>query len=187
MTSQPRFALVLGTVVLAAAVSAAARAADLGRATSSVTLTSRPVRLLRTWQETVKVNGRDYPRTVRLVFDYAKGEAREESFDPRGVLRVTKRYNQTLPVPSKQEIEEAYDIVRADPALASIFARFRVVLEGGFPYEEGPGMPCGPDARCVHVLLLSSDRSGLIRRVVVDLGSRTIPYLAYTPDSEKHR
>jgi hypothetical protein len=37
------------------------------------------------------------------------------------------------------------------------------------------------------VLLLSSDRSGLIRRVVVDLSSRTIPYLAYTPDSEKHR
>jgi len=183
-----RFARVLGTVALSAAVSTTVRAADLGRASTSVTLTSRPVRLLRTWQESVKINGRDYPRTVRLVFDYAKGEAREESFDARGVLRATKRYTQTLPVPSKQEVDEAYDIVRGDPALASIFARFRVVLEGGFPYEEEAGMPCGPGARCVHVLLLSSDRSGLIRRVVVDLSSRTIPYLAYTPPlGEKHR
>jgi len=187
VTSRKRFALVLGTVALAVGVSESARAADLGKPSTAVTLTSRPVRLLRQWHETVKVDGRDYPRTVRLVFDYAKGEAREESYDTRGVLRVTKRYTQTLPVPSKQEVDEAYDVVRGDPALASIFARFRVVLEGGFPYEEGPGMPCGPGARCVHVLLLSSDRSGLIRRVVVDLSSRTIPYLAYTPDSEKHR
>jgi hypothetical protein len=188
VTSKQRFALVLGTVALAAAVSTAARAADLAKASTNVTFTSRPVRLLRTWQETVKINGRDYPRTVRLVFDYAKGEAREESSDARGVHRATKRYTQGLPVPSKQEIEEAYEIVRTDPALASIFARFRVVLEGGFPYEEEIGMPCGPGARCVHVLLLSSDRSGLIRRVVVDLGSRTIPYLSYTPPlGEKHR
>ncbi|HEY1250415.1 MAG TPA: hypothetical protein VGH97_04450 [Thermoanaerobaculia bacterium] len=189
MNQKRRIALVLGTVVLAAGVSAAARAADLAKASGGgVTTTSRPVRLLRTWQETVKVNGRDYPRTMRLVFDYAKGEAREESYDAHGILRVSRRYTQTLPVPSKEELAEAYDIVRGEPALASIFARFGVVLEGGFPYEESVGMPCGPGARCVHVLLLSADRAGLIRRVVVDLGSRTVPYLVYTPPvSESHR
>ncbi len=183
-----RLALVLGTLVLGAAVSTAAVAADLAKASGGVTVTSRPVRLLRAWSETVKIGGRDYPRTVRLVFDYARGEAREESYDARGILRGSRRFTENLPVPSKEEVAEAYDLVRSEPALASIFARFGVVLEGGFPYEEAAGMPCGPGARCVHVLLLSSDRAGLIRRVVVDLGSRTIPYLVYAPPvSEAHR
>lgn len=169
-------------------MSTAARAAELRKASDSVTTTSRPVRLLRSWQETVKLNGRDYPRSVRLVFDYAKGEAREDSYDSRGILRASRKLTQALPVPSREEVAEAYGIVRNEPSLASIFARFGVVLEGGFPYEEAAGMPCGPGARCVHVLLLSSDRSGLIRRVVVDLGSRTVPYLVYTPPaSEAHR
>jgi hypothetical protein len=188
VTANKRFTLVLGTVVLAAAVSTAARAAEIRKPSDAVTTTSRPVRLLRSWQESVKINGRDYPRSVRLVFDYARGEAREESYDARGVLRASRRITQTLPVPSKEEVAEAYDIVRNEPSLASIFARFGVVLEGGFPYEEAAGMPCGPGARCVHVLLLSSDRAGLIRRVVVDLGSRTVPYLVYTPPvAEGHR
>ncbi len=188
MTPNKRFALVLGTIVLAGAVSASSSAADLRKASDGITLTSRPVRLLRAWSETVKIGGRDYPRSVRVVFDYAKGEAREESYDARGILRASRKFTENLPVPSKEEVAEAYDLVRSEPALASIFARFGVVLEGGFPYEEAAGMPCGPGARCVHVLLLSSDRAGLIRRVVVDLGSRTIPYLVYTPPvSEAHR
>jgi hypothetical protein len=188
VTPNKRFALVLGSFVLGVSVSAPVRAADVRKSTGAVTSTSRPVRLLRQWHETVKIKGRDFPRTVRLVFDYSRGEAREDSYDSSGILRASRRYTQNLPVPSKEEVAESYEIVRTEPALASIFSRFGVVLEGGFPYEEDAGMPCGPGARCVHVLLLSSDRAGLIRRVVVDLSSRTIPYLVYTPPmSEAHR
>jgi len=165
-----------------AAVSVAAAASDLGL-DANVTRTSRPVRLLRTWEETVKVGEREYPRRVRLVFDYGKGVAREDFYDLHGVLRGSRVIKESMPAPSPEEIAEAFEIVRRDPALASLFARFAVVTEGGFLLQEDPGMPCGPGSRCLHVFLLSSDRSGLIRRLVVDLVSRSIPYPVYTPSA----
>jgi hypothetical protein len=56
------------------ALAAASALAESG----GVTTTSRPVRLLRHWDETVKApNGRDYVRHVELVFDYSKGFAQE--------------------------------------------------------------------------------------------------------------
>jgi hypothetical protein len=42
-------------------------------------------------------------------------------------------------------------------------------------------MPCGPGSRCLHVFLLSSDRAGTIRRVVVDLVKREVVYPVYVP------
>lgn len=168
--------------LLAISVSAAwASAANQASAPKGVTRTSRPVRLLRSWEETVKVDGREYPRRVRVLFDYAKGSAREESYDTRGVLRASRQISEGLPAPSPEEIAEAFDVVRTDPGLSTLFARFAVVLEGGFLLEEEPGMPCGPGSRCLHVFLLSSDRAGLIRRVVVDLVPRSIAYPLYTP------
>jgi hypothetical protein len=148
-----------------------------------VTRTSRPIRLLRSWEETVKVGGREYPRRVEVLFDYAKGVARENSYDPNGLLRASRTMTQNMPAPSPEEIAEAFGIVRSDPAFASLFARFSVVIEGGFLLQEDEGMPCGPRSRCLHVFLLSSDRSGLIRRLVVDLVTRSIPYPVYMPSA----
>lgn len=150
---------------------------------AEITRTSRPVRLLRSWYETVKVGDREVPRRVDVLFDYAKGVARQNSYDARGILRSSRIITQSLPAPSPEEIAEAFALVRGDASLASIFARFRVVTEGGFLLQEEPGMPCGPGARCLHVFLLSSDRAGLIRRVVVDLVSRSIPYPVYMPST----
>jgi hypothetical protein len=148
-----------------------------------VTRTSRPVRLLRSWYETVKIGGREYPRRVEVLFDYAKGLAREYSYDRNGLLRASRTMTQNMPAPSPEEIAEAFGIARRDPSLASLFARFSVVTEGGFLLQEEEGMPCGPRSRCLHVFLLSSDRSGLIRRLVVDLVTRSIPYPVYMPSA----
>lgn len=147
-----------------------------------VTRTSRPVRLLRTWEEPVKTaSGYEYARRVELVFDYRKGVAYENFYSADGARLGAKKIAQTLPAPSPEEIEEAFGMVRSEPNLARLFARFHPVLEGGFVLEEGRGKPCGPGARCLHVFLLSSDRAGLIERVVVDLARQKIAYRNYVP------
>jgi hypothetical protein len=149
---------------------------------SVVTRTSRPVRLLRTWEEPVKTpSGYEYARRVDLVMDYRKGVAWENFYSADGAQLGSKKIAQTLPGPSPEEIEEAFGMVRSEPSLARLFARFHPVLEGGFVLEEGRGKPCGPGARCLHVFLLSSDRAGLIERVVVDLARQKIAYRNYVP------
>ena len=147
-----------------------------------VTRTSRPVRLLRTWEEPVKTaNGDEYTRRVELVFDYGKGVAYQNFYSTDGLRLGSRKIAQTLPAPSPEEIAEAFAMVRAEPDLARLFSRFHPVLEGGFVLEEGRSKPCGPGARCLHVFLLSSDRAGLIERVVVDLARKKITYRNYVP------
>jgi hypothetical protein len=161
---------------------AALAPAAVASAAEGVTRTSRPVRLLRTWSETVKTGaGRELPRRVEVVFDYGKGVARENYYNLAGRLVGSRKMTQNMPAPSPEEIAEAFSIVRADQEISPIFSRFRVVPEGGFLLQEDRGRPCGPGSRCLHVFLLSSDRAGLIRRVVVDLVKRDIPYRSYTP------
>ncbi len=150
-------------------------------ATAAVTRTSRPVRLLRTWEETVKAGGREFPRRVEVVFDYGQGVARENYYTLDGQLVGSKKITQNLPAPSPEEVAEAFALVQRDPDFAPIYTRFRVVPEGGFLLQEDRGKPCGPGSRCLHVFLLSSDRAGLIRRVVVDLVTGEIPYRSYNP------
>ena len=182
MTRTPKNLYVLA-IALWASIAAVAGASDLAwRTNGEITRTSRPVRLLRSWEETVKVGGREYPRRVQIVFDYDNGWAREDSFDTRGKLVSSRKIVQGLPSPSVEELAEAFEIVRTDRKLASIFSRFGVALDGGFVLEEEAGMPCGPGSRCLQVLLMSSDRSGVIRRVVVDLVPRSLAYSVYLPD-----
>ena len=87
---------------------------------------------------------RDTPRRVDLVMDYRKGVAYENFFSTDGAQLGPKKIAQTPPAPSPEEIEEAFGMVRADPDLSRLFARFHPVLEGGFVLEEGRGKPCGP-------------------------------------------
>jgi hypothetical protein len=153
-----------------------------GAPSDAVTATSRPLRLLRSWEEPVKTaGGREYVRRVDLVFDYYKGIAWEHFYSTTGVLTGSKKIAQSLPSPSEVEIDEAFSMVRSAPELERVFARFHPVLEGGFVMEEGKGKPCGPGSRCLHVFVLSSDRAGLIERVVVDLARQKIAYRHYVP------
>jgi len=166
---------------LAVLVGTAAAIAEQG-----VTRTSRPVRLLRTWEEPVKTaSGYEYARRVELVFDYRKGVAYQNFYSKDGLPLGQKKIAQTLPAPSAEEIGEAFEMVRAEPDMARLFARFHPVLEGGFVLEEARNKPCGPGARCLHVFLLSSDRAGLIERVVVDLARQKIAYRNYVPPTRR--
>lgn len=162
--------LVLAVLVPAAAVLAA-----------NVTRTSRPVRLLRTWEENIKMGARELPRRVEVIFDYGEGVARENYYTLDGELVGSRKITQNMPRPSPEEIAEAFALVQRHPDFSPLFSRFRVVPDGGFLLQEDRGKPCGPGSRCLHVFLLSSDRAGLIRRVVVDLVKRDIPYKAYVP------
>jgi hypothetical protein len=148
----------------------------------AITRTSRPVRLLRSWQETIKASGgREFARRVDLVIDYSRGIATEISYTPDGRAYKTREIKQNLPVPSVEEIDEAKRMLLADPQIGRIVARFSAVLEGGFVVEEARGLPCGPGSRCLQIQILSPDRSGLIRWTVVDLARGKIAYAVYMP------
>lgn len=169
--------------IFALAVLAGAAPAE---AEQAVTRTSRPVRLLRTWEEPVKTaSGHEFARRVDLVFDYRKGVAYQNFYSRDGLQLGRKKITQSLPSPSPEEIEEAFEMVRSQPDMARLFARFHPVLEGGFVLEEARNKPCGPGARCLHVFLLSSDRAGLIERVVVDLARQKIAYRNYVPPARR--
>jgi hypothetical protein len=149
---------------------------------SEVTRTSRPVRLLRSWGETLKASGgREFQRRVDLVIDYSRGIASEISYTPDGRVYKTREIRQNLPVPSVEEIAEAKQLLLSDPGIAKIVARFSAVLEGGFVVEEANGLPCGPGSRCLQIQILSPDRSGLIRWTVVDLARLKLAYPVYMP------
>jgi hypothetical protein len=177
----------LGTLALAiaAAASAAFLTAQSGR---DVTDTSRPLRLIRSWEETVKLaGGAETPRRVEVLFDYEKGVGYEAYSTLEGEPLGRKTLGPGHPAPSQVEIEEAFQIVRDDPEFARIFKRFKVVFEGGFIFTEGRGRPCGPGSRCLRVFLLSSDRAGTIRQVVVDLVKQRVAYDDFAPGASMGR
>jgi hypothetical protein len=157
-------------------------AVPLSAQTMGVTSTSRPVRLIRSWEETVKdADGRETPRKVDVLFDYAKGVGYELFYGPDGTRTGSLLLGAGHPSPSRAEIEEAFGVVRADPEFAKIFRRFKVVFEGGFLLTESTSRPCGPGSRCLRVFLLSSDRAGTIRQVVVDLVRQRVVYDDFSP------
>jgi hypothetical protein len=176
------------TLLLLAATLGPARAQDSAAAAhgslppSRVTRTSRPIRLLRSWEEPVKSASGESGRRVDVILDYAAGEAWERytstSGEPLGRMAIAVG----SPRPSPEEIAEAFQLARRAPELALTFQRYpNLVLEGGFILQEPPGSPCEPKTRCLHVFLLSPDRAGLIRRIVVDLSHLRLAYRTYTP------
>lgn len=149
----------------------------------AVTTTSRPLRLLRSWEETIKVaDGGEVGRRVDVVFDYDRGIGYEKFYRLDGTPMGGMTLGAGHPAPSPEEIQEAYDIVRADPEFELLFKRFRVIFEGGFILTEEKGRPCGPGSRCLRVFLLSSDRAGTIRQLVVDLVKQQVAYDDFTPE-----
>lgn len=151
-------------------------------AQSEITATSRPLRLLHSWQETVKGTAGESPRRVDVIFDYRKGVAYELFSTPDGKRIGKMTLGAGQPAPSQAEIQEAYEVVRDDPQFEPIFRKFQPVFEGGFVLLERRGQPCGPGSRCLRVFLLSSDRSGTIRQVIVDLVKQSVTYPDFVPE-----
>jgi len=170
--------------LLTMALLAAAAPARAQLAQGEVTATSRPVRLIHSWEETVKgVGGREIPRRVEVLYDYEKGVGYENFYTLDGIQTGRLTLGPGHPSPSPVEIQEAYDVVRADPEFALLFKRFNVVFEGGFVLTEDKGKPCGPGSRCLRVFLLSSDRAGTIRQLVVDLAKQKVAYDDFLPEA----
>lgn len=137
------------------------------------------VRVLRAWDETIKVDGQDVPRRVEIVFDYDRGEARQVARLPGGQVEQMLLLHEQ-PAPTAEEFEEAVALLRADSMLGRVLSRTRGEPTGGFILEEASG-PCGPRTRCLQILVVTPRGYGLQRRVVVDLARRSIVYRAYTP------
>jgi hypothetical protein len=154
---------------------------DVAPAQSLVTRSSRPVRLLRSWHDSIKTPKGDLQRRVDLLYDYQKAAAFERAYTLDGRLIASRRIVVNPPTPSQEEIQEAFDIIRADDELARVLLEFSAELEGGFLIEEGRGTACGPGARCLLIHLLSPDRSRLVRAVGVDLVRRYVPYRTFIP------
>lgn len=179
-----RVALVLlAALAWAGAAAAAERAAKAGE---------HRVRLIRSWPETPTVEGRSAPGKVEIWFDYTDGVAIHRvvlnAKGPEGVDRAlsSKTFAPGVgtPRPSPEEIAEAMDMVREDKEIARVIAATSAVLDGGFQIFEPAGKPCGPGSRCLEVKLMTQDRLGFIRNVVVDLTTQAIVYRAYLPAQE---
>jgi hypothetical protein len=163
-----------------------AMAADTARAQDAADPASKPprIRLLREYQEPVKVDGKERVHNVQLYFDYDAGVARRSVRDETGAVLEHLKAIEGQPRPTDEEFAEAIGIVRADRIVGGMLARVKAVPDGGFSLVEGAGKACGPGSRCIHVFWLSPDRVGLVRWTVVDLVKQTIAYRAYRPPDE---
>jgi hypothetical protein len=138
------------------------------------------LRVVRSWRDTVKIRGRDEPRSVEIVFDSGAGVARRRIYDAAGDL-VSDEELADQPQPSSEEIARAFSKVRNDRELGSVLRRNRAVLEGGFLLREAEGEPCGPRSRCLQVFMLSESRWELLRRSAIDLRTERIAYPDLAP------
>lgn len=152
-----------------------------GTSNSGITETSRPVRLLRNWYDTIKTPNGEIARRVDILYDYSNAAAIERWYTLDGRAFFNRKFTVNPPTPSEAEIAEAFDIVKKDKELSIIIKHFSAVLDGAFLIEEGRGKACGPGARCLLVQILSPDHSGMIRVVGVDLVKQNIPYRAFIP------
>lgn len=147
---------------------------------------TRPARrVLRRWQDVIKVDGVDVSRRVELAFDYQEGVARETAYDAAGRVLSTRVLEHQLPQPSREEIADAVAVMRSDALIGRIMSRTGAVPTGGFILREPAGHPCAERTRCLQILLLSPDQHGLIRRVVVDLTKGAVAYRAYVPEENE--
>src|SRR4051812_26641614 len=84
---------------------------------SRITRTSRPMRLLRSWEEPVKSEAGDHSRRVDVIVDYSTGEAWERftsvSGEPLGRMSIAI----ASPRPSPEEIAEAFQFARRSSEL----------------------------------------------------------------------
>ena len=75
-------------------------------------------------------------------------------------------------------------MVRADKEVGRVIDATHAILDGGFQIFEPADKPCGPGSRCLKIQLLTQDRVGFIRNVIVDLMKQEIVYRTYLPADE---
>jgi hypothetical protein len=155
-----------------------------GSAPAAVPANDRHEVLLRSWQDHVKINGRDEPRRFEISFDYRLRETRRRIYDAQDRL-ISDETLAAQPQATATEIAKAIDTVRRDPELGQMARNSNAVLDGGFLLHESPGKPCGPGTRCVQVFLLTDHDRERPRCSVVDVSERgRIAHRDYDPDAK---
>ena len=119
--------------------------------------------------------GSEYTRRVDVVFDYGRGNAREDFYSAEGRFLGSRKIMQVLPSPSREEIAEAMAMVRRDPEIRTLFDRFSADLTAASSSRRAAAEPAARVRGASLFLVISPDHSGLIRRVVVDLAARRSP------------
>lgn len=184
-------------VVMAAGVGLTAHAATPAKAstdklsaqaedTAAPPAAAHRTRVVKSWPEDFVVDGQKVRGNVEIVFDYTDGVAIERHvYGPENARKVassrTNARGHGSPRPSPEEIEEAMDMVRNDKEIAQIIEVTHAVLDGGFQIFGKPGTRCGPGSRCLEVQLMTDNRLGFIRNVIVDLTKDAIVYRNYLP------
>jgi len=106
-----------------------------------------------------------------VVFNYSTGNAtRLVMYQSNGLVLRQERLR-GRPQPSEEELQEARRIIRADPEQARLLAAGGV-LEGGFVVDAPSGQSLRH--RFIQFQILTSDRLGLQRLVVVNLTTGNI-------------
>lgn len=131
-------------------------------------------RVLRTWEDSVKVEGHDVYRRVEIIFDYTRGEAFQRTYDSSGQL-LDERPAPT-PRPSQEELAEALAIVQGDVELAARIRTDQLRLEGGFTLREEAGKRCAQGSRCLQIFASKPQGEAPSFRAVVDLVSGQVIY-----------
>ncbi len=181
----PQSGLVQFTLV-AVLVFAPIHAASTQPARSVSPTSSGAERLLRSWQDTVKIHGRDQARTIEVVYDSVAGVALRRTYDADGSL-LFEQPLASQPQPSREEIEEAFAMVRNDEALGALARMADAQIDGGFILDEAEGEPCGRGTRCIQVFMLSQSRWGLLRHSAVDMRNQRIAHRSYRTDRADQR
>jgi hypothetical protein len=172
-----------GGVALAAAPTSSRAVKDSGG--------EHRIRLIRSWPEDVRVGAKQVAGRVEMWFDYTAGVVIQRILidDPKGNPAAAKLVRSetfapgiNVPRPSPEEIAEAMGIVRADKEMARLIANAQAELDGGFEIFEPAGSPCGPGTRCLKVQIMTNNRLGLVRNVVVDLTKQSIVYREWQPE-----
>jgi hypothetical protein len=170
----------LVTTALAATMALGAGAAEKAEGTRARART----RVVRSWLEPVAVGGGAAVNRISYVFDYGAGAFTRTVQDASGRTLESKTYapGEIDVAPSKDEIAEAFEMVRSDAEFSRILDNTSGQLMGGFGLVEKAGLPCGPGARCIHVQINSQDGWGLVRWAVVDLARNGFAYRSYRPE-----
>jgi hypothetical protein len=141
---------------------------------------ARRTRVLRIWTDEIKVDGTSRRRATVLLRDYDAGTSREIMVD-----LATGRINvRELPgvQPSEDEVREAMEIARKDPALARYARDPRLTLMGGFynvsVYADDP---CSREICLELAFMKPSYEKNPARHLIVNLTRRVVSNHDFRP------
>lgn len=122
-----------------------------------------------TAERTSGPSGETKTLVTAVLFDHTALEARRVVIDvDSGRLLASERLP-GRPQSSREELEEAVEIIRRDAGLARLLAEGGIV-DGGFIVDD----PGGSRRRMIQLKLLSTDRHKLLRSITVDLTRQKI-------------